>query len=182
MMMQWYNEPPHWSQQNSSIRVKTAAKTDFWRTTHYGFIRDDGHFFYEYRSGDFIAEVKFVGEYQSLYDQAGLMLRIDQQNWLKCGVEYVDQVQQASVVVTRSYSDWSVVPLLQNPTAFWLRLKRRAEAVEISYSLDGDRYGMMRLAYLLPSDPIQIGLFCASPQGEGFEVTFDDLKMTTIHE
>lgn len=178
--MQWYNEPPHWSQQGSSIHVKIAAETDFWCTTHYGFIRDDGHFFYEERSGNFTADVKFMGHYQSLYDQAGLMVRIDEQNWLKCGVEYVDHVQQASVVVTRSYSDWSVVPLLQNPAAFWLRLERRAEAVKVSYSLDGDRHTMLRLAYLPPNHPIQIGLFCASPQGEGFEVTFEDLAITAI--
>lgn len=71
--MQWLNEPPHWSVSQNQITVQTAAKTDFWRLTHYGFIRDNGHFYFDDVDSDFVAEVKLCGRYKDLYDQAGLM-------------------------------------------------------------------------------------------------------------
>jgi regulation of enolase protein 1 (concanavalin A-like superfamily) len=178
--MQWYNEPPQWTEKGNVIQVQTAAKTDFWRTTHYGFIRDNGHFYYQEISGNFTAEVKIIGEYKDLYDQAGLMIRQNQTVWLKSGIEFVNGVQQASVVVTRDYSDWSVVPLPENPEWIILRLKRNAEAVEVEYSLDGDRYTLLRLAYLSTQEKLQVGLMCASPDGEGFSVAFKDWKFSPM--
>ena len=64
--MEWYNEPPVWEIQGETITVTSGAKTDFWRQTHYGFIRDNGHFFYQPVQGDFIVEVKVSGEYRDL--------------------------------------------------------------------------------------------------------------------
>jgi regulation of enolase protein 1 (concanavalin A-like superfamily) len=175
--MQWYNEPPSWDVQGGAVTVKAGPKTDFWRKTHYGFIRDNGHFFYQTVSGDFVAEVKVSGQYQALYDQAGLMLRLDNTTWIKCGVEYVDGVQHVSAVVTRDFSDWSVIPLAQNPPTFWLRVTREKEAVEIQYSLDGTAYHLLRLAYLTEQDTMQVGLMCAAPDGDGFTTVFEDFTV-----
>jgi regulation of enolase protein 1 (concanavalin A-like superfamily) len=102
--MQWYNEPLQWHEDNGVIHITAGAKTDFWRQTHYGFIRDNGNFYYRQVSGDFTAEVKITGCYQSLYDQAGLMIRESENIWLKCGIEFVEGVQNVSAVVTRDYS------------------------------------------------------------------------------
>jgi len=175
--MDWYNEPTDWYRQGDRIAVTTDPKTDFWRKTHYGFIRDNGHFCYQPVSGDFTADVSFSGRYTDQYDQAGLMVRLDEANWLKCGIEYVDGVQQASVVVTRDYSDWSVVPLDPAPAKLWLRLTRQGDAVEVHYSLDGETYVMIRVAYLPAADEAEVGLMCASPEGAGFTVTFEDLAI-----
>jgi regulation of enolase protein 1 (concanavalin A-like superfamily) len=169
----WLNEPAEWAGDERSLRLRTDPKTDFWRVTHYGFVRDSGHFAYREISGDFRVDVLVRGAYETLYDQAGLMLRIDERTWLKCGVELVDGVQQASAVVTRDYSDWSVVPLAANPPAIWLRLTRIGEAVEIHYSLDGEAYSLLRLAYLPPAETVQVGLMAASPEGDGFSATFE---------
>jgi uncharacterized protein len=175
--MQWYNEPSQWSVQGETIRVKTDAKTDYWRKTHYGFIRDNGHFYYQDVTGDFTAEVKFTGQYRDLYDQAGLMLRLDETIWMKCGVEYVNGVQQASAVVTREFSDWAVAPLNQNPPAIWLRVVAKLPAVEVFYSLDGEAYTLLRMAYLTETTPLQVGVMCCSPDGNGFEVTFEGFSV-----
>jgi uncharacterized protein len=175
--MQWLNEPPQWEDKDGSVRVMTRGDTDFWRVTHYGFVRHDGHFYYQEVEGDFTADVRIVGQYRELYDQAGLMLRLDEANWIKCGIELVEGVQQASVVVTREFSDWSVVALPQNPPSILLRLKRRGDGVEVFYSLDGVQYIMMRLAYFPTANPVQIGLMCATPKGEGFTVIFEDFKV-----
>ena len=87
--MEWFNQPPAWDDGGATITVHTAARTDFWRTTHYGFIRDSGHFYYRPVAGDFTAEVEVRGRYQDLYDQAGLMVRQDAHTWMKCGIEFV---------------------------------------------------------------------------------------------
>jgi uncharacterized protein len=176
-MMKWYNEPYTWKEREGAIEVTTKAKTDFWRKTHYHFIRDDGHFYYREINGNFTAQVKITGEYQTLYDQAGLMLRLNEENWLKCGIEYVNNIQYISAVVTRDYSDWSVVPLKDNPVSVWLRLKREDEAIEISYSLDGTNHTMLRMTYLSEAETMQVGLMCASPQGDGFTVAFEEFKI-----
>ena len=169
--MEWLNEPPEWTDQDGMITVHTGPQTDFWRTTHYGFIRDSGHFYYRTVAGDFTAEVEVRGRYRDLYDQAGLMVRQDAHTWMKCGIEFVEGVQQASAVVTREYSDWSVAPLTAHPPAIRLRVVRRGAALEVSYGFAGAPETLLRLAYLAEG-PLQVGPMCASPDGTGFDVTF----------
>src|SRR5688572_9036796 len=149
-LMQWYNEPGAWSAHENIIAVTTNPDTDFWRRTHIDFVKDDGHFYYQEVSGDFTLEVKVTGEYRDLYDQAGLMLRIDETRWIKTGIEYMEGVQNASVVVTRDFSDWSIVPLKPPPAALWLHLKRYGHTVEIQYSTNGRDYALLRQAYFPP--------------------------------
>jgi regulation of enolase protein 1 (concanavalin A-like superfamily) len=170
--MQWYNEPPSWSAEDGHIEVRAAGGTDFWRKTHYGFVRDNGHFGYVEVEGDFTAEVEVRGAYHELYDQAGLMLRVDAEHWIKTGIEYVHGLQYVSAVVTNEFSDWSVAPLHDNPAAIFLRVVRKAEAVEIFYSFDGAEYTLLRIGYLLPSETTAVGVMCAAPDGDGFGVTF----------
>jgi uncharacterized protein len=171
--MQWYNEPTKWSSRDDSVVLQANPKTDFWCLTHDGMVRDSGHFYYQRQSGNFLAQVKLSGNYAAMYDQAGLMLRTDEANWIKCGIEYVDGVQQASAVVTRDYSDWSVVPLVSNPPALWLRLQRQEATIEVHYALDGVHYNLLRQAYFPPAETVDVGLMCAAPVGEGFSVTFE---------
>jgi hypothetical protein len=176
--MQWYNDPARVEETQNRVTVTTKPQHDFWRETRHGFIKDDGHFYYREVSGDFTAEVKFTGAYKDQYDQAGLMLRADEFVWLKCGVELLNDVQQASTVVTRDYSDWSVVALPNTPESMWLRVVRLAEAVEVYYSLNGASYTLMRQAYLTKQETLQVGLMCCSPKGDGFTVTFEDFTIT----
>ena len=113
--MAWLNEPAEWARDGDALTVRADPGTDFWRTTHYGFIRDNGHCLARPWEGDFVASVLVDGDYRDRYDQAGLMVRLDETTWLKCGVEYVGGVHLASVVVTRDVSDWSVAPLPPDP-------------------------------------------------------------------
>ncbi len=175
--MQWLNPPAQFEIASDGLRVTSAPSSDFWRKTHYGFIRDNGHFYFREIEGDFTAEIHVRGNYKDLYDQAGLMLRVDEKNWIKTGIEFVDGRQNASVVVTREFSDWSVIGLDEDVDSFWLRVIRKAEAVEIFYSLDGQQYKLMRLAYLVPSTVTQVGPMCASPDGSGFDMLFTDFAV-----
>ncbi len=178
--MQWFNPPAAYAAQDNLLTVTTSAKSDFWRKTHYGFTRDNGHFFYQEVRGDFEVTIRVNGKYHDLYDQAGLMLRVDEENWIKTGIEFFDGYQHASAVVTREFSDWSVVRLPEQPASLWLRLTRKAEAVEVFYSLDGESFTLLRLAYLVPSEVTQVGPMCASPDGSGFEITFEDFAVRAL--
>ena len=181
----WFNQPTVWSTNGSTLLVHTDPDTDFWSKTHYGFIRDTGHFYYRSLPGDesFTATVKVRGKYQSLYDQGGLMVRIDKDNWIKCGIEYVGDVQHASAVITvNGWSDWSVVEIA-SPDVLKLRVKRDNEVVQVDFA-EGEQgsYKMLRLGYLpmiSRSQPMMVGIMCATPTKDapGFEITFDDLSI-----
>jgi regulation of enolase protein 1 (concanavalin A-like superfamily) len=190
MSFTWFNEPKKWSSNSSIITVHTDGKTDFWRKTHYGFERDNGHFYYRSFPGDqsVTATVNVRGKYNTLYDQGGLMLRSDEKNWIKCGVEYVDGNQFASVVVTiNGWSDWSIVAI-NSPDVLKLRVKREKEGVHIEYA-EGEQgeYKMMRLAYLPLTDQSQslmVGIMCASPgdDTQGFDINFEGLNIVENRE
>ena len=170
--MKWFNAPAKWSDDGTVIRVTSEPKTDFWRKTHYGFIRDNGHFYHRPVEGDFEARVKFSGHYTDLYDQAGLMIRADETTWIKCGIEFVHGQQYVSAVVTRDYSDWSVVPLAHPPEAVWLCVIREGATAEVSFSLDAVDYTMIRTAHLTSAPTVSVGIMCASPEGDGFDSVF----------
>lgn len=175
--MHWLNEPPRWLASQERLEVTSAPQSDFWRKTHYGFTRDSGHCYYQEVRGDFDVEIQVTGKYEALYDQAGLMLRVDEENWIKTGIEYFDGCQHASAVVTREFSDWSVVALDGSPESIWLRATRRHEAVEIFYSLEGQNYQLLRLAYLVPAEITRVGPMCASPDGPGFVAVFESFRV-----
>ncbi|HEV7974309.1 DUF1349 domain-containing protein [Amycolatopsis sp.] len=173
----WLNAPKSW-EGGDGLTVTTEPDTDFWRTTHYGFVRDTGHVLGRTVEGDFVVRTTFSGAYQDLYDQAGVMLRIDEENWIKTGIEYVDGEQLLSVVVTRGVSDWSVVSLPISPDSVTIAVDRTGDTVTVRYGLDGaEPATMARLAYFPPTVPTLAGVMCASPQGTGFAVTFSGLEI-----
>lgn len=85
--MNWLNEPQQWEiKEGKALVMDVPAKTDFWRISHYGFTVDDGPFYYATYGGEFEVKVKITGNYVTTFDQMGLMLRIDHENWIKAGV------------------------------------------------------------------------------------------------
>ncbi len=176
--MQWLNEPASWSDSDGVISLTTDKETDFWRVTRHDFIADNAHFYSKAVTDNFVAAVKFTGAYEALYDQAGLMVRQDEKFWLKCGVEYLNGVQQASAVLTRDFSDWSVVPLEDAPESAWIRMERIGTAFEVSFSRDGESWTMIRECYLTDAETLQVGVMAASPKGGGFTTTFEHFTIT----
>jgi len=173
----WFSPPAWFDAGPDGVRVRTGDSKDFWRETLYGFVHDDGHFLHTRARGDFTARLTVRGDYQALYDQAGLMLRADEKHWIKAGIEYTDGLQHLSVVVTREQSDWSVVALPENPPAIDLRLTRHGEAVRVQYRIgpgagEAAPWQMARLAYLPPVEAVTVGPMCCSPTRAGFEVEF----------
>lgn len=176
--MHWLNEPPKWSLEDDILQVTTGERTDFWRETHYGFVRDDGHFFYTEAEGDLSAEATFSAAYEHLYDQAGLMLRLDERHWVKAGIEYSDGEKLLSTVVTRERSDWSVTSLDSNADApeVTLRLTRRGGALLVQVLREDSAY-VLRLADFPASDPVQVGVMCCTPERLSLRATFRNFRV-----
>jgi regulation of enolase protein 1 (concanavalin A-like superfamily) len=178
--MHWLNEPKKWTGDAKKLTVTVDPGTDYWRVTHYGFIRDSGPFYYQVATGNFEATVKVTGNYQELFHQAGIMVRIDNKNWIKTGIEYVDGVQNVSAVVTREVSDWSVVPRNDSPKSIWLKLLRKGDFVQVEYSFDNKAFKMLRLAYFPPNVKAQIGMVAAAPGKKSFPVVFENFVVKAV--
>lgn len=171
--MQWFNEPQKWEVKNNTLSMFVTPQSDYWRISHYGFTVDDAPFYYATYGGEFEVKVKISGDYKERFDQAGLMLRTDQENYIKAGIEFVDGKYNLSTVVTHKTSDWSVITL-ENPVPYiWIKAVRRLDAVEVFYSFDDNTYTMMRNAWLQDNCPVMVGVMGACPDGEGFNVKFD---------
>jgi len=175
--VQWYNEPQTWQQQDQTITITADRDTDCWRVTRHDFIKDDAHFYYQEVTGDFTVTVKVTGEYAALYDQAGLMVRENERVWLKCGIEYLDGMQQASAVITRDFSDWSIVPLPDNPFSIWIQVRRFGAALEVYFSRTGSDYTLIRQGYLTETATLKVGLMQAAPKGDGFAARFEHFSV-----
>ena len=96
----WLNEPERWSALDDSLQIVTDEATDFWRETHYGFSRDSGHFLAFPTVEAFTVELRVQSDFQALYDQAGIMVRIDAQRWVKAGIEFSDGRAMLASVLT----------------------------------------------------------------------------------
>jgi hypothetical protein len=174
--MKWLNEPSRWEHDEETIRFTADPRTDFWRRTGCGEIHDNGHFYYRKVTGDFTAEVRLKGDYHELYDQSGLMVRLNEVCWMKCGIEYVEGICNVSAVVTREWSDWSMIALPRRDHVF-VRLRRCGSAFDAYYSMDGTGYVPYRHAYLTDAPALDVGLMIASPTGRGFTATFEDFTL-----
>ena len=174
----WLNPPPEHSFDGEALHVVTGKETDFWRETFYDFWRDSGHFLHGTVTGDFSAEVTVDGQYEVLYDQAGLMIRLSEANWIKAGIEYTDGEMYFSVVVTNDTSDWSLIRVPVGEGGIRIRITRHHEAIRVQYldATDG-HWKPARLAYFPPTEAVEVGIMCCSPQREGFHVTFRDFHV-----
>lgn len=175
--MNWFNEPAQWSVSGNRLTMAVTPKSDYWRISHYGFTVDDAPFYYGEYGGEFEAKVKISGDYKVRFDQAGMMIRIDHENYIKAGIEYVDGKYNLSTVVTHHTSDWSVITLDKPVDFIWIKAVRRLDAVEIFYSFDDKEYIMMRNAWMEANRHVKVGMMGACPDGDGFSVTFSDFTV-----
>lgn len=176
---QWINEPAEWSAEDG-LTVVAEPGSDLWQTTHYGYSYDTAHMFGRTLEGDLQVTATFSADYVAQYDQAGTILRLDAKNWIKAGAEYVDGGMHLSVVVTREFSDWSVVSLPAAPERVTIDMVRAGDGVTVRYGLDGaEPVTMLRLAYFPPAVPAFAGVMCAAPTGKGFTTRFHSVRFSS---
>ena len=155
------------------MTVRPRAESDAWRHTSYGFVHDDAHALLAPLAAGEAIEVSFLLDYAEQFDQAGLMIRADDQTWIKAGVEVSDGLPQVGAVVTLGKSDWSVAPVPE-----WVgrevtvRASRAGDAVTIRARADAEPWRLVRVAPF-PEDAVAgAGPFCCSPTHGDLTVTF----------
>jgi regulation of enolase protein 1 (concanavalin A-like superfamily) len=178
----WLNEPRSWRPTASGLELSVEPKSDSWRTTQYGFIRDNAHFAGTTVRGDFELAGFMRARLRDQYDHLGLMVRIDEERWLKCGLERVDDETLLSVVITREYSDWSLRPLSFPARSGWqgIRVVRKGPDVEVSTLTPRGRTIPFRVARLGSESEVAAGVTAAAPEGQGFVAEFSDLTLKTL--
>ena len=175
--MQWFNEPESYTIKNGTLEMDVPAQTDYWRIAHYGFTVDDGPFLYTTVGGECEAKIKVSGDYKVRFDQAGMMIRKDHENYVKFGIEFVEGKFNISAVVTHNTSDWSVIELKEPIPFLWLKAVRRLDAIELYYSFDDKEYTMMRTLWMQDNCPLMVGPVAACPDGQGFKAVFSHFKV-----
>ncbi|WP_179506192.1 MULTISPECIES: DUF1349 domain-containing protein [unclassified Sphingomonas] len=175
----WLNEPKRWSTDPAGdLGLVTDKGTDFWRETHYGFTRDSGHFL-GFPTGDaFTAQLRIRGQYEKLYDQAGIMVRIDERRWVKAGIELSDGRAMLSSVLTDGKSDWSTGPYEADPRDFWMRATVANGVLRLQVSADGKAWPLVRLAPFPVVAAYQVGPMACTPERSGLAIRFSDLRIT----
>ena len=163
--------------------VTTADRSDFWRSTGYGFNHDSGHALLQTFAPDSAMEVEFSASWTHAFDQAGILLYADDSHWIKAGLEFFDGALGLGAVVTQERSDWSVghVPDWID-TSIRVRLSRTNDAVTIRARTDHDTWRLVRLAPIDPDRHWRAGPYAASPSRAGLSVRFHSWTVVTPDE
>lgn len=169
----WTNEPVRTESEGDALLVTAREGSDAWRVTSYGFVHDDEHALLAPMPPDTAVEVAFVLDFAAQFDQAGVFLRVDDETWIKAGIEHSDGADSLGAVVTRGLSDWSL-----SPVAGWagrlvtVRASRSGDAVTIRARVDDDEWRLVRVAPLDPAAVVAAGPFCCAPTRAGLTVRF----------
>lgn len=173
----WLNEPTQWSLSDGVLNVVTDNATDFWQRTHYGFARDSGHFLGVRTQGDFTAQLRVRARFSALYDQAGIMVRVDERRWVKAGIEWSDGQAMLGSVLTDGLSDWATSAYGGDASDFWIRATVAAGVLRLQASGDGVRWPLLRLAPFPVAESYLVGPMCCTPERAGLEVAFSAFSL-----
>eukprot|EP00123_Amoebidium_parasiticum_P005808 comp16909_c0_seq1/m.15448 comp16909_c0_seq1/g.15448 ORF comp16909_c0_seq1/g.15448 comp16909_c0_seq1/m.15448 type:complete len:201 (-) comp16909_c0_seq1:673-1275(-) len=177
----WFCPPSRAPEQTEQGTVlKPDGKTDYWRNTYYQpvFQKDDGHFlFVDIGEEDLAVEAEFVLTAINNFDQAGVMVRADSENWIKAGVELSDSCEWLSVVVTRDdFSDWSTQKWGRTPVRVRLvRVKGSSYVVQV-WSEEEREWAIIRVCHM-PGKQVQMGIYTCAPTASGGHVVFTSAKI-----
>lgn len=174
----WLNEPARWFVDDGCLTVTTDEGTDFWRQTLYGFTRDAGHFYGRDVEGDFTAQLSVRADYAEQYDQAGIMIRLDESRWIKAGIEFCDGRPCMGSVLTIGASDWATAVFDGNPGRFWIRATVSQGVLRLQASADGETWPLLRLCPFPVANRYSVGAMCCTPQRAGLSVAFSDFAVT----
>lgn len=178
---EWTREPKEWQIDQGNITIHTQPYTDLWQRTYYGFQNDNAPVFQmqtEEHYFSFVVKTEF--ESKERFDQCGIVMYLNSENWLKASIEYENNEYQrlGSVVTNHGYSDWSTTDIPSSMTSMWYRLSRRESDYCIECSYDGIHYKQMRICHMWEgAGTISFGIYACSPQDSSFQAVFSELEM-----
>lgn len=180
---QWTREPKAYEIRDGIIRVTTLPHTDLWQRTYYHFRNDNAPVFQmetDEQYFSFIVKTSFE-ESHHRFDQCGIVMYLDSENWLKGSIEYENQVFQhlGSVVTNHGYSDWATTEIPADVKSMWYRFSRRENDYCIECSEDGKTWKQMRVCHMAEgSGKIRFGIYACSPEESSFTAVFSDMQLT----
>ena len=180
--LQWTREPADFTISGDRVEIITAPHTDLWQRTYYHFRNDnapvlqmetDEKFF------SFTVKTEFASKHR--FDQCGIVMYLDSENWIKSSVEYENDSFQhlGSVVTNGGYSDWATTEIPADIKAMWYRFSRREEDYRIECSEDGVTFKQMRVCHMWNGGgTIRFGIYACSPEDSSFKATFSQMEVT----
>ena len=180
--LKWTREPKQYSIDENRIEIITKPHTDLWQRTYYHFRNDnapvlqistDEKFF------SFIVKTEFESKHR--FDQCGIVMYLDSENWMKGSIEYENEEFQhlGSVVTNNGYSDWATTEIDASIKSMWYRFSRRDDDYCIECSTDGVKFSQMRICHMHNGKgTIQFGIYACSPEDSSFKATFANMEMT----
>lgn len=180
---QWIREPKEYHIYDDEISITTTPHTDLWQKTYYHFQNDNAPVFQmetNKRYFSFIVKTDFKDSHHR-FDQCGIVMYLDSENWLKASVEYENSHYQhlGSVVTNHGFSDWATTEINPSVKTMWYRFSRREDDYRIECSQDGIHFSQMRICHMFGgAGKIQFGIYACSPEDSSFTAKFSNLQFT----
>ena len=181
--MKWTREPKNSYISDERIEIVTEPHTDLWQRTYYHFRNDNAPVLQmetDEKYFSFIVKTNFTDSHHR-FDQCGIVMYLDSENWLKASVEYENENFQhlGSVVTNHGYSDWATTAIPANVKTMRYRFSRREDDYRIECSYDGVNFTQMRVCHMWEGKgTIQFGIYACSPEESSFKAVFTDMKIT----
>ncbi len=178
----WIREPKNYTIGENLIEIVTIPHTDLWQRTYYHFRNDNAPVFQvetEEKYFSFIVKTHFE-ESHTRFDQCGIVMYLDSENWLKASIEYENETYQhlGSVVTNQGYSDWATTEITSSVKEMWYRFSRREDDYCVECSKDGIEFKQMRICHMHKgSGKIQFGIYACSPEDSSFRAKFTDMEI-----
>ena len=180
--LKWTREPSGYSIADDRIEIVTSPHTDLWQRTYYHFRNDNAPVLQvETDEKYFSFTVKTEFDSKRRFDQCGIVMYLDSENWLKASIEYEngDFQHLGSVVTNNGYSDWATTEIDSAIRSMWYRLSRREDDYCIEYSEDGVVFRQMRVCHMWKGgDVIRFGIYACSPEESSFKAVFTNMEIT----
>ncbi|CAL5986486.1 Conserved_hypothetical protein [Hexamita inflata] len=176
------NEPKKFTVTNDSVTITTEPKTDYFNKTHYNFEVTNGPAYVTTATKNFTYTVRAQFKYQAQYDQAQIFMFIDENNWVKAGLEGSIDFKQIGAVVTQSgYSDWSSFDFDPKCEQVILRLHRKGDDFKIEFKTDNMDWTQLRIFHMTNvQETVKIGVMACSPSQSSFDAKFDQFKLEEL--
>ena len=182
MSPEWVRKPNNVTLSDDRIEIITESGTDLWQRTYYGFTNDNAPVLQaqtDEKYFSFIVKTQFASK--DRFDQCGVAMYLDSDNWFKASIEYEDENIQrlGSVVTNNGYSDWATTDISSDIKEMWYRFSRRESDFCIQCSRDGKDFKQMRIFHMFAgSESIKFGIYSASPTTGSFKAVFTDMTVT----
>jgi regulation of enolase protein 1 (concanavalin A-like superfamily) len=178
----WINEPKKYEINNKEIIIITEPETDFWQRTYYGFRNDNAPaLLIKMKERYFSFTVKTNFNSKKQFDQCGIIIYQNSDNWFKVSTEYENDKYQrlGSVVTNNGYSDWATRDIDSSINSMYYRLSRRENDFCVENSMDGKVFKQMRIFHLFEgNNEINFGLYACSPSNSSFEAKFSEINIS----